>query len=486
MVSRFQWPGIAWAAPLRRHARRRRTVSARAWWSISLVLMLIGPGAPVHASARAGAQPPALLAQTQPSPTPEEITKHFHEEMQRILKQHGGGADTAYLRMLKQRQGSEPDTSSSPDSVTVWIPLTMGEWAEKAPSLLGKDVEVSGNLLTMPFIRRTDTFSNSADMVDEDYNRLVHVLFDRAGDDQIKWMMKNKCSTTCKDLFIRGRVVRPTQLRMKDISFDSHAGVEAPGVAIAPAPDAESAAGVAKVLLPAGMVPAKTDRRWATEIPTDTLAAGWEKAASHKSMWEKLTARSDAGRERDLDMDRGNIPGPTRPADYSTSYRSIRDTRLSNVFAKYPWNSSYTPWPRVVLVVEEATTGGTPSFMYLKPGDAIRDRCFRVSARLWTGPAHSEDIAPFDWCLSEMRFNVSYSHVPDWAHTPKTSMTDRGPPETMGPNPPYLPAADHHFSEWEYADTIMLGNLFLDMGFDCRVPDGRVWVLDHRAAMNTR
>jgi hypothetical protein len=49
-----------------------------------------------------------------------------------------------------------------------------------------------------------------------------------------------------------------------------------------------------------------------------------------------------------------------------------------------------------------------------------------------------------------------------------------------------LPAADHHFSEWEYADTIMLGNLFLDMGFDCRVPDGRVWVLDHRAAMNTR
>jgi hypothetical protein len=201
-------------------------------------------------------------------------------------------------------------------------------------------------------------------------------------------------------------------------------------------------------------------------------------------MWEKMTARSDAVRERDLDMSKGRIPGPTRPADYSTSYRSIRDTRLFNVFEKYPWNSSYTPWPRVVLVVEDQTNGGTSSFMYLKPGDEIRDRCFKVSARLWTGPAHSEDIAPFDWCLSEMRFNVSYNSVPDWAHTPKTSMTDHGPPGTMGPNPPYMPAADHHFSEWEYADTIMLGNLLLDMGFSFGVPDGRVWVLDHREAFN--
>ena len=375
MASRFQWPRLACTAPLECDARRRRTFPAQAWWSIALILILIGPGAPARAAAPAGAQAPSPPAQAPHSPTPEEISKHFQEEMQRILKQHGSGADTAFHiltpeeqrkrleDMMRQIHAGDADTSSSPDSVTVWVPLKMEEWAAKAPGLLRKDVEVSGNLLTVPFIDPTRDYGNSGDMVDDDYNRFVHVLFNKATQEQLEWITKNKCTTTCKSVFIRGRVVSATQLRLKDISFDSHAGVEAPGVAIDPAPAVD--AGGAKALLPPGMVPAKTERRWATEIPTDTLAAGWKKRASLKGMWEKLKAGSDAGRERDLDVSKGRIPGPTRPADYSTSYRSIRDTRLINVFAKYPWNGGYTPWPRVVLVVEEQTNGGTSSFMFL-------------------------------------------------------------------------------------------------------------------------
>lgn len=174
------------------------------------------------------------------------------------------------------------------------------------------------------------------------------------------------------------------------------------------------------------------------------------------------------------------IPGPERPANFETYYRSIRDTRLSKVFVNYPWNTGRNAWPRVALVVEEEPIGGTGVLGYMQGGDKIKDRCWRLRARLWTGPAASQDIAPFNWCLSEMRFNVSYNDVALWGLTPATSMAEHntGPNRTLGPNPPAILAPRFHYADGSHSDTIMLGNILLDMSFSLGVPDGRVWIVD--------
>jgi hypothetical protein len=98
---------------------------------------------------------------------------------------------------------------------------------------------------------------------------------------------------------------------------------------------------------------------------------------------------------------------------------------------------------------------------------------------LWTGPASSQEIAPFNWCLSEMRFNVAYNDVGYWGRTPKTSMSEHntGADRTLGPNPPYLPVPKFQFRDGLYGETIMLGNILLDMNFGLGVPDGRVWIV---------
>jgi len=180
---------------------------------------------------------------------------------------------------------------------------------------------------------------------------------------------------------------------------------------------------------------------------------------------------------------------PARPIDFSTSYRSIRDTRLAGVFTKYPWNGGRTLWPRVALVIEASTAGGTPSFAYMRPGDAVEDRCWRISARLWTGPGHSEDIAPFNWCLSEMRFNVPTNDIFMWAGTPKATMhlNGMGPDGTLGPMPPYKPAPDRWAELWA-PQSVMLANLLAEMAFEPGLDDGRVWVIvrdSQRAAAPT-
>ena len=368
------------------------------------------------------------------------------------------------------------DTSSSPDSVKAWIPLKAEEWAVKAPTLIGKDVEVFGDLSTQFFISRKSGLNNSGWMRDSMNKELLIVLFDKASDEQIAWMTKNKCRETCPGVFVRGRVVSSRKLRLKEVSFESRAGLEPAGVAVAEAAVKDTSSGNAKVLLPPGTVPPDSVYRWFTEIPSDSVAD-----VQNQSMAARIAARADYIQNRDHNNARGRVPGPVRPADFSTTYRSIRDTRLLNVFAAYPWDVGQNSWPRVVLIVEDVSKGGgSSSLVYKTAGEKIADKCFRVSAKLWTGPAHSEDIPPFNWCLSEMRFNTSYNEVALWGMTPKTSMSNKamGPKGTLGPDPPYLPAPEHHYDQWYFPDTIMLGNLLLDMGFSFGVPDGRVWIVN--------
>jgi len=366
-----------------------------------------------------------------------------------------------------KRGGSNWSFSSD----TVWIPLKASEWKAKSPKLLGRSVEVSGDLSTLMIVGRTGLY-NSGWMRDADNRLLLTVSFKQADDRQLAWMTKHKCRETCSGVFVRGTVVSREDLLMKEVSYESKVGVAPAGVAIPEVAANDSASGGPKLLLPSGTVPPEESPRWATKVPLDS-----QEVASSQSM----TSRSDYIRQRDLNMQKGRIPGPERPADFATPYRSIRDTRLRNVFAAYPWNGDQTLWPRVAIIVEEVTNGGTRFFTYKRSGESIEDRCWRLSARLWKGPANSEDVAPFNWCLSEMRFNVSYEGVALWAGTPKTSMSRHaiGPPGTTGPNPPYLPAAEHHFNDGYNSDTIMLGNILLDMGFSFGVPDGRVWVVDN-------
>ena len=167
------------------------------------------------------------------------------------------------------------------------------------------------------------------------------------------------------------------------------------------------------------------------------------------------------------------IHGPARQVDFETSYRSIRDTRLLNVFANYPWNNGGNQWPRVALVVDEQPTGGTGKFEHARGGEKIMDRCWRLRARLWTGPDSSQDIVPFNWCLSEMRFNVAYNDVALWGASTYGVQPDR----TLGPNAPFLPVPTLQYRDGLHGDTIMLGNILLDMSFDLGMRDNRVWIV---------
>jgi hypothetical protein len=354
-----------------------------------------------------------------------------------------GGTAAAQRPSLPTRP-TTPQTVGSVSADSGWTLVPASDWRTQSPGLVGSRVEVSGNLSTQLMINRRSSFSNTGWMTDAGNKKLATVLFDQIDDEQIAWMRKNRCSETCAGVFVRGVVVsgggsRAPILRMIDVSFESRAGGVAASMVQLDSAHGDTPA-VEKQLLPPGGVPTT----------------------------------------RDLNRQKGMIPGSERPANFDTYYRSIRDTRLSKVFVNYPWNTGRNAWPRVALVVEEAPTGGTGALGYMRGGDKIKDRCWRLRARLWTGPAASQDIAPFNWCLSEMRFNVPYDDVALWGMTPATSMAEHntGPDRTLGPNPPYLAAPRFHYADGSHGDTIMLGNILLDMSFGLGVPDGRVWVAD--------
>lgn len=380
---------------------------------------------------------------------------------------------------IPQPQARTSGETTAPKGDSGWIPVAAAEWEALSESLIGKSVELSGRLETLPLVDPGSAIGNVGWMRNADRVEFARVVFDQIGPQEIGWMANNRCHQGCDGIFVRGVVVtipyvRRPVLRMKEISFESQAGT-APleMVSVTDGPGSSTSDGE-KTLLPPGGVPTRDGTAGgALAIPTVAPAESRD-----QSTWGQLTARSDEVRLRDYNMDRGIIPGPERPDDFETYYRSIRDTKLNNVFAAFPWNLGYNPWPRVVLVVEEKPQLG--NLLYKQPGDPIEDRCWRLSARLWTGPAAGEDIAAFNWCLGEMRYNVPYSDVAHWGRTPKISMLDKntGPQPTLGPNPPYLPAPEYQYRDGAHFDTIMLGTLLVDMGFAFGVPDGRVWIVD--------
>ena len=82
-----------------------------------------------------------------------------------------------------------------------------------------------------------------------------------------------------------------------------------------------------------------------------------------------------------------------------------------------------------------------------------------------------------------MRFNIGYASVTSWGMTPKSNMrhalASTGRNRTTGPNPPTEPLPKHSGYSHQFSyDTMMAGNVLLDMDFNFHLPDGRVWLVD--------
>ena len=404
-----------------------------------------------------------------------------------------------------------PQTGAAAAADSGWTLVQASEWRTRAPGLIGRRVELSGDLSTQFYVDPGESFSNTGEMRGTSWrDPLATVLFDQISTEQARWFRTNKCVETCVGVFVRGIVLSdrpgrmcgappdprcsetPPVLRMTDISFESRAGgVAASMVQLDSARDPDAS----KPLLPPGAVPNK-DATSAVVMggvgaPTDTVKKKGGLLGRLKAMG--FTATVGSGRKRQKAGPAEGMFMYGDPPLLETYYRNIRDTQLYRVFANSPWNTGQSMWPRVAFVVEDAAQGGANSITpYTKGGDELRNRCWRLSARLWTGPAASRDIPSFNWCLTEMHYDV----LPDpgggapfirtapvgmalWGMTPKVSMSDKntGPERTMGPNPPYTPVMRFHFRDEQGAECIMLGNILREMAFEFGVPDGRVWVV---------
>jgi hypothetical protein len=358
--------------------------------------------------------------------------------------------------------------------------MKITDWDEHAREYDGRRVELQGQIQTDLVYEGATAEANISTGVAGPSHR-VRILMDSISPEQVDWFRANHCNLICKGVFVRGTVVSnpfnlgrralkyPALLRMIDASFESRAGVApASFVTIDAAPSGTMGN---KPLLAPGATPTVLPAGAATRVPVQqqtTTQVDHANALRARSQWDS----------------QGMIPGPERPENFETPYRSIRDTHLSNVFARYPRSGNHM-WPRVALVIENGGGGNAPSINpYWRGGEAIPDQCYRLRARLWTGPAASEDIAPFNWCLSEMRFNVAYRDLVIWAHSPASNMLEEttGTRVTLGPNPPAVRPPNWVFGQYFSGDVIMLANTLLDMQFPFapRI-DGRVWIVDERA-----
>lgn len=371
-----------------------------------------------------------------------------------------------------------------------FVPLKAAEIRERGASLLNKQVEISGSFYSPILVNPSSDFSrgliSDPSMDPRAMNsNAIEVVFNLVDKDTIVWMAKNMCREICKNVFVRGNLVmrkghRQPVLEMTQISFESVAGVEAGGSTEAKVIAVQDQYGIAKPVLPPGSTPTETGwSGWVERVPP--TAPGYDAA---KGMWKSMIAHSEYQRAADWDEARGIIRGPERPENFETYYRGVRDTGLSNLFKTARYQDLQTLWPRVALVVEESPKGGIIADEYFRVGNTkSSDRCWRLHAKVWTGPARSEDIAPFNWCLSEMRYNVGYTGVTRWGTTPKSNMrhalSSTGSNRTTGPNPPSEPLPPHTFYSRQFSyNTIMVANVLLDMDFNFNLPDGRVWLLE--------
>jgi hypothetical protein len=387
-----------------------------------------------------------------------------------------------------------------PDTKVEYIPLTPQEFADKAKDLLNKDVEVGGDIV-LPRMLGPQSVGT---MVDPSGKVLVN-LTAKPGSYPLEYLTGGDRATKTKGVFVRGKVVAgrgaaAPSLDAVDISKESKVQARAAMNERVANLTEKDKAGLVKEVLPPHTTPNSADAKaWLDRVPP--TSPSFDRA---KSVWDNMQARANWKMQADADDARAIIRGPDRPKNFETYYRGLRDTGLANIFADAPYKNSKTSWPRVMIVIEEKPrfNGGMPSEYFHSTTKTETDYTWRFHATLWTDATHKIDIAPFNWAFSEMRFNTPYSEVPIWGRTPKLNVpkpteaegyTPPAPPTPPAPGTPPAPPApepiapryplpetpDYH--RLFHYNTIMVGNLLLDMGFNYNRPDGRVWFVEDLA-----
>ena len=366
-----------------------------------------------------------------------------------------------------------------------YISLTPAEFVEKAPDLLNKDVEVSGDIQLPAMMSRKSVGT----MIDKTSGKVLVQLIAKPGSPALEWLVGGDRQTKTQGIFARGKVVMVRDykfpvLDVSDISRESKVKAAAEKKEQVKAIETKDEAGLIKDVLPPHTNPSDAAAKaWLDRVPT--TSPSYDRA---KSVWDNMQAHANWRMQADADDTRAIIRGPERPANFETYYRGLRDTGLSNLFAKFPYRNSSTSWPRVMIVIEEKPkfNGGMPSEFFHSTSKTETDYTWRFHATVWMDPTHRIDIAPFNWCFSEMRYNTPYSEVPIWGRTPKLNVPApagfTAPPGTqpvaapIAPKYP-LPESPEYHRTFHY-NTIMVGNLLLDMGFRYTRPDGRVWFVE--------
>lgn len=268
-------------------------------------------------------------------------------------------------------------------------------------------------------------------------------------------------------------------LALTSISYESRVKAQADRKALVQAIADKDRFGAAKPLLPPHSVPTKAGwQAWLSRVPGD--APGHDQAAS---IWANMQSHSRHQQQVASDARLVLFRGPERPANFETYYRGVRDTGLANLFARFPYQGSESEFPRVAIVIEEKPRPSVLPDAFFKGKGPSTDYCWRFHAKLWIDATHPQDIAPFNWCFSETRFNVPYSRSPRWGQVPTALVTlsgkFTGKERTTGPLPPYtpLPNTPEYKHTYSYVP-VMVGNVLMDMGFSWERSDGRVWFVE--------
>lgn len=379
--------------------------------------------------------------------------------------------------------------ASGPPAPSGYISLTPAEFAEKAADLLNKDVEVAGDIQVPRMMSRKSVGT----MVDKDTGKVLVQLIAKPGSAALEWLVGGDRQTKSQGIYARGKIVMVRDynfpvLDLTDISKESKVQAAAATVARVQAITNKDKEGLVKDVLPPHTNPSDAAAKaWLDRVPV--TSPSYDRA---KSVWDNMQAHAHWRGQVEADDRRAIIRGPQRPANFETYYRGLRDTGLSNLFKDAPYRNSSTSWPRVMIVIEEKPrfNGGMPSEYWHSSTKTETDYTWRFHATVWTDATHSIAIAPFNWAFSEMRFNTPYSEVPIWGRTPKLNVpapagSDAPPgaqPAAAAPIAPRYPLPDSpEYHRLFHYNTIMVGNLLLDMGFNYNRPDGRVWIVEEIA-----
>ena len=377
--------------------------------------------------------------------------------------------------------------SSPPAADAEYISLTPAEFAEKAPDLLNKDVEVAGDIQLPSMMSRKSVGT----MVDKATGKVLVQLIAKPGSPALEYLVGGDRQTKTQGIFARGRVVKIRDydfpvLDLSDVSKESKVKAAADKKEQLTTVQNKEAAGLAKSVLPPHTNPSDAAaKEWLDRVPK--TSPSYDRA---KSVWDNMQAHANWRAQAEADDRRALIRGPERPANFETYYRGVRDTGLADLFAKYPYRNSRTSWPRVIIVIEEKPkfNGGMPSEFFHSSTKTETDYTWRFRATIWMDATHSVDVAPFNWCFSEMRYNTPYSEVPIWGRTPKLNVpppagfsapADATVPPPIAPKYTLPDSPDYHRT-FHY-NAIMVGNVLLDMGFRYNRPDGRVWFVEDLA-----